>query len=309
MGNELQRTVMGGADALERTAPGIARLPIVFVNAYFVGEPGTPWVLVDTGLPMTAPRTRAAAEARYGAGARPEAIILTHGHFDHAGSALELAQHWDVRIYAHPLELPFLTGRSEYPPQDPTIPGAISMMSRAFPHSGYDFGGRVHSLPTDGTVPGMAGWRWLHTPGHTPGHVSLFRESDRVLLAGDAVTTMDMDSWAAQVTRHREFDRPPAPFTPDWPAARRSASALGDLEPGAVAAGHGTPIAGPATARRLRHFADNFPVPARGRYVGEPARADERGVISIPPAPDDDFPRRAAMAALAAGAFLLLRRR
>jgi glyoxylase-like metal-dependent hydrolase (beta-lactamase superfamily II) len=63
-------------------------------------------------------------------------------------------------------------------------------MARLFPHSGYDFGDRLWTLPADGTVPGLENWRWLHTHGH----VSLFRETDGTLLAGDALTTMDMDS-------------------------------------------------------------------------------------------------------------------
>ncbi|MDQ3607109.1 MAG: MBL fold metallo-hydrolase, partial [Gemmatimonadota bacterium] len=219
---EWERTTGGGSHALERLAPDVARLPVIFVNAYLVGEPGGAWTLVDTGLPLSAGRVQAAAAARFGVGTRPEAIVLTHGHFDHAGSARELATLWEVPIYAHSLELPYLTGRSDYPPQDPTIGGAISFMSRVFPHSGFDFGGKVRPLPDDGSVPGMPGWRWIHTPGHTAGHVSFFRERDRLLLAGDALTTMDLDSWAAQITRAQELDRPPAPLTSDWGAARRS---------------------------------------------------------------------------------------
>ena len=51
------------------------------------------------------------------------------------------------------------------------------------------------ALPQTGTIPGLPGWKWIHTPGHSPGHVSLFRESDRVLLAGDAFVTVRTDSF------------------------------------------------------------------------------------------------------------------
>lgn len=293
---------MSALAPLDPFVPGVARVPIAFVNAYLVGEPGGPWALVDTGLPWTAALVREAAEERFGPGARPEAVVLTHGHFDHAGNALELAEAWDVPIVAHPLELPYLTGRSDYAPQDPTIPGAISFLSRFFPTSGYRFGGRVRALPEDGSVPGLDGWRWLHTPGHTAGHVSLFREADRLLLAGDAVATMDLDSWAAQVVKRRELNRPPAPFTSDWAAARASVRALADLEPTRIAAGHGLPIED-AAALRLRAYAGSVEVPTEHRYGRAPAVADESGIVSLPPPVADPLPLRLA-AGLGAAALI-----
>ncbi len=124
----------------ERNRPGVAWTYTSFVNAYFIGEPGGPWALVDTGLPGFGAKIRAAAAARFGRDSRPQAIFLTHGHFDHAGNALALADHWDVPIYAHRLELPYLTGRSDYPPPDPTVGGAIAMLSRVLPHGARDLG-------------------------------------------------------------------------------------------------------------------------------------------------------------------------
>ena len=311
------RTSQQGFDraASGEVAGGVVRVPTVFVNAYLVDAPGGAWVLVDTGLPGFAWRVRQAAAARYGAGSRPAAILLTHGHFDHAGSALELAKSWDVPVYAHKLELPYLTGRSDYPPQDPTVGGAIAQMSRVFPHHGYDFGRYVRALPEDGRVPALPEWRWLHTPGHTPGHVSLWRAADRTLLAGDAFATMNLDSWASQVTHERELSRPPAPFTPDWAAARRSVEVLAALAPARVAAGHGRSLAGPALAARLKRFAARFAPPPHGRYVGRPARADASGTVALPPPVADPVLGKAAavmgglgLVGLAVGVYALSRR-
>ena len=285
---------------LDDVAPDVARLGVVFVNVYFVGAMGQSWVLVDTGLPQSAPYIRQAAEACYGADVRPEAILLTHGHFDHAGSALELAEAWDVPIYAHPLELPYLTGRSDYPPSDPTMGGAIAQMSRAFPTSGYDFGERVQPLPDDGAVPGLPEWRWVHTPGHTAGHVSFFRERDGLLLVGDAFATMDLDSWTSQVTHEREISRPPVPFTTDWGATRESIGKLAALGPKALAAGHGLPMSGPDIAAELGRFGERF-TPPPGRYAGRPAQADERGVVGVPPPVPDPLPVWFTGAAVLAG--------
>ena len=289
-------------------APGVAWIYTSFVNAYFIGEPGSPWALVDAGLPGFSATIRAAAAERYGSAARPEAIFLTHGHFDHAGNALVLAKHWDVPVYAHRLELPYLTGRSDYAPPDPTVGGAIAMFSRVLPHGGRDLGQQLRVLNPDneesgapggdsGQLPGLKGWRWLHTPGHCAGHVSFYRESDRVLLAGDALATVDMDSYialtrASIIPAHQPqaINVAGAPFISDWAAYGRSVQTLTALDPAVLACGHGAPMTGAEVAGELERFAANFRPPPHGRYVAEPVRADERGVDWLPPAPADAFP-------------------
>src|SRR5437899_3133565 len=173
---------------ITRIAPDVGWLPVSFANVYFVGRPGSTWVLIDAGLPGRAAEIFAAGEARFGAGSRPEAIVLTHGRIDHAGSALALAEMWDVSIYAHRLEIPFLIGRSPYPPPDPTVGGALAFLSRFFPRLSRDLGARLRELRTS-RVPGAPNWVWFFTPGHSPGHVSFFRDSDRVLFAGDPFAT------------------------------------------------------------------------------------------------------------------------
>jgi glyoxylase-like metal-dependent hydrolase (beta-lactamase superfamily II) len=287
-------------------APGIARLKLGgFVNAYLVGEPGGAWALVDTGTPGSAGKVRRQAAARFG-DRPPQAILLTHGHFDHAGSAAELAAEWGAPVYAHRLELPYLTGRSDYPPQDPSVGGALGVLSRAFPHRGFDLGERVKELPADGSVPGLPGWRWIATPGHTAGHVSYLREGDGLLVAGDALATVNQDSAVAMLTERLEFSVPPAPFTTDWDAGRTSVEELAGLLPTVVAAGHGAPAVGPKVAADLARFAQIFSPPRRGRYVESPARADESGVVEVPPAPRNR--RRGVMVAagIAAGAGVAL---
>jgi glyoxylase-like metal-dependent hydrolase (beta-lactamase superfamily II) len=102
----------GQTEAGVDVTQGMTRLALGIVNAYLIGEAGGPWVLVDAGTPGNAEKIRAAAQERFGQGARPEAIVLTHGHADHSGCAAELSDSWDVPIYAHRLEVPFLTGLS-----------------------------------------------------------------------------------------------------------------------------------------------------------------------------------------------------
>jgi glyoxylase-like metal-dependent hydrolase (beta-lactamase superfamily II) len=274
---------------ITRIAPDLGWLPISFGNVYFIGRPGGAWAIVDAGLPRCADQIIAAAEARFGAGARPEAILLTHGHFDHAGSALALAERWNVPIYAHRLEFPYLNGRSSYPPPDPTIGGAMAFLSRFMPSRARDLGGRLRELKPN-ELPGPPGWEWLMTPGHSPGHVSFFRRSDRVVLAGDAFSTMNMDSWSALLSGQQRLARAGAPFNCNWEATLFSIKELAKLRPNIVGCGHGIPMRDSDLATRLEAFAERSRAPRHGRYVRRPARTDGDGVVSLPPAPFDPVP-------------------
>ncbi len=106
----LERNNQTANDSLTFVAEGVYHTKIVFVGAYFIDTPENgegSWVLVDTGLPMSDGKIRRAAEAGYGGNSKPSAIVLTHGHFDHAGATLALAENWNVPIYAHHLEMPY----------------------------------------------------------------------------------------------------------------------------------------------------------------------------------------------------------
>ncbi len=171
-------------------APGVWGMRIIFVNVYIVAIDGNNRILIDAGLKGYGSKIRRMAEDIFGPGAKPKAIVLTHGHFDHVGALEELSKMWHVPIYAHLLEMPYLKGLSSYPPPDPFVGGGLmSLMSWSFPRSPKNLGRRIFKLPADGTFPMTEEWRWIHTPGHAPGHISLFRDSDKTLIAGDAFVT------------------------------------------------------------------------------------------------------------------------
>ena len=283
----------------QEIVPGVARMAISIANVYFVGAPGSAWFLVDSGTPEKSKNVIKAATERYGEDSRPEFIFLTHGHFDHSGSAYELAEHWQVPIYAHELEFPYLTGVSPYPPKDPTVGGAMAFLSRFFPVQSTRLQPHLRALPPEGEVPGHPEWRWILTPGHAPGQVSLFNEKLSVLLAGDAFATADLDSPLGLLTQQRRVSRPPSPFTYDWQAARSSVKKLAKLEPMCVGCGHGHPMTGSVVAIELNDLAENFPMPGHGRYVPEPAQTDERGIRYVPPARPDNLPKILAAAGIA----------
>ena len=115
-----------------------------------------------------------------------------------------------------------------------------------------DLGRHVHELPADGSVPGAPGWRWIPTPGHSPGHVSLVRDSDRTVVAGDAFTTTKQESLVAALTQRAEIHGPPMYFTPDWDVARASVKHLAEYAPSAAITGHGPPLRGERLQDGLR---------------------------------------------------------
>lgn len=271
-------------------------LSLGFVNVYFVGEPGEDWALVDTGLPWHFSAILKAAEKRYGRGCRPTAIWLTHGHWDHVGAARALAAYWNVPIYAHADELPYLTGEADYPPADPTACGAwLSLASHFTRNRGIDLRPWIQPLPTAL----LGGWTWESLPGHTPGSVGFWHAGSQTLLAGDAMVTIIADEWRIR----QGLSWPPHPFTTDWFAVRKSLSRMAELAPVYVGFGHGKPMVGEGVAESLRCFHQFAPIARQGRYVGEPVLLDAERKPIVHPIPRD--PELSVAKAVALGALAL----
>jgi glyoxylase-like metal-dependent hydrolase (beta-lactamase superfamily II) len=258
---------------------GMAVLPDLYcytdkiVNLVLVGNPNEQeeFVLVDCGMPKSAEKIKEMIEERFGEGAIPQAIVLTHGHFDHVGSIAELLEEWKIPVYAHELELPFLSGQCDYPPGDPNVDsGLVAKLSPLFPNHGININAYVHVLPSDGTVPNMPNWKWVHTPGHTPGHISLLREQDRSLIAGDAFVTVKQESLYKVMTQAQEISGPPKYYTTDWDAAFESVKKLAALKPQIAVTGHGLPMSGEDLAESLNYLVEHFEEigrPDSGKYV------------------------------------------
>ena len=259
---------------LDDIAAGVVGLRIVLVNVFGI-RTSQGWVLIDAGLAGSAAWIQRWARRHFG-DQPPLQIVLTHAHFDHVGALDALAHAWNVPVFVHAAEFPYLTGERAYPPPDASVGGGLmARMAGLYPRGPEQFDGDLTVLPDTGRVPHLDDWRWVHTPGHSAGHVSLFREIDRTLIVGDAFCTTRQESFLSVATQDPELHGPPAYFTTDWDAARASVRQLAALHPSVIAPGHGRAMAGPQMETALDRLAAEFDVLARpdqGRYVEHPQR-------------------------------------
>lgn len=271
-------------DGTHQIREDLAYKRLAIVNVVFYGRPGAgdrEWVLIDTGIAGMSGLIVKAAARRFGPNSKAAAIILTHAHFDHAGNAERLSNQWDCPVFAHPLEFPYLNGTASYPPPDPLVGGGVmSLLSPVYPRGPIDIAERLEALPEDGNVPFMPDWKWLFTPGHTPGHISFWRAKDKALIAGDAFITTRQESLYSVLLQKTELHGPPMYFTTDWDQAEISVKMLSELDPSVVVTGHGEAMRGEPMQEALYILADRFrevAVPRRGKYVAKPARLQRDG--------------------------------
>lgn len=187
-------------------------------NAYLMGG-----VLVDSATNLG--HRRILRELR---GHAVEAHALTHAHPDHQGSSKRICE---------TLGVPYWVGRAD---ADAARTGNLAEAMPESPMSAFSrraFGGAGHPVDRE-LVEGdeVGGFRVLETPGHSPGHVAFWRESDRVLVLGDVVFGMNPFTGIPGLRPPFDF------FTRDIAENRRSAQRLGALEPKLVCFGHGPPI-------------------------------------------------------------------
>ena len=223
------------------------------------------WTLVDAGWAGDGDRI-AAAVARVIGHANPVGILLTHAHPDHEGDCLELARRWNCPVWLSPEELriacrDFDAMLATAMPLDRwvilPIMRLLGRRRREELFARSTLAGVARSFDPGSGVPGLPDWECIQSPGHTAGHVSLFRSRDRVLVSGDALVTVKIDTILNLLLGRTGLSRPPWYTTWDRDQATASIAKMAALAPAVVAGGHGLPLTGPDTAARIRAFASS----------------------------------------------------
>jgi glyoxylase-like metal-dependent hydrolase (beta-lactamase superfamily II) len=200
-------------------APGVWQLsgfPPHAFNVYLVED-----VLIDAGTRWAKPRIFRQLEGR-----ALTMVALTHCHADHQGCAKVICEKFGVPLACHEADVPVMEGRA------PMIPRTFLVRMSERYLAGPAF--KVGRVLRDGDE--VAGFRVIHAPGHTPGHVIYFRESDRLAIAGDVLANIHF------LTGRPGLREPPHFFSVDPEQNRRSIRLLAGLRPTLVCFGHGRPL-------------------------------------------------------------------
>jgi glyoxylase-like metal-dependent hydrolase (beta-lactamase superfamily II) len=187
-------------------------------NVYLAGD-----VLIDTATRWARRRIQRQLRDR-----TVRLVALTHCHPDHQGSARALCEHFGAPLACHEADAAAAAGRTPMLPDN----GWIRLARRLWAGPPCPIG----RLLKDGDE--VAGFRVVHAPGHTPGHILFFRESDRVCVAGDVLANIHF------LTGRVGLREPPASFSADAALNRRSAQLLLGLQPRVICFGHGPPLQG-----------------------------------------------------------------
>jgi hydroxyacylglutathione hydrolase len=219
----------------------LSGFPPAGFNVYAI-ESDHGWILVDTGSRFARRRVLRQLPGEL------EAIFITHAHRDHAGSMHAVAQERGGPVWSSSTDADALEGRAPEPfPNEYAGHPVNRLFGVVWSWDHHPVARRVEEGDS------VAGFEVVAFPGHTPGQIGLWRESDHTVICADTMRSMNF------VTGLPQLGEMPAMFTCDRAEARRSIRKLAALEPRVAGFGHGRPLT-KGTAEKLNAFAAGLPV-------------------------------------------------
>ncbi|MER7072356.1 MBL fold metallo-hydrolase [Terrabacter sp. NPDC000476] len=218
-------------DLVVPLAPNVWRIPLVrdLVNGFALRDDDGQVTLVDMGLASSGPKVMAALAA-IGSGPRDVTrLVLTHAHPDHAGGAAHVARETGRGFTVHHDDAAHVVEGSS-PPRDRSL--LLGRLLDRVTRPGRDFEPVTveHEMRDGDVLPIAGGLRVVHTPGHSPGHVSLLHEESRTLITGDAIFNVLGLRWPVKA------------FCTDFRMTQRTAHVLGELDYDVAAFTHGAEL-------------------------------------------------------------------
>lgn len=221
------------------TVPGVYRLGTKWANFYLVVEDDGA-ILVDAGYPRYWKQVPDALDALGKAPDIIEAVIVTHHHIDHVGTAEAVRSLCGAKVLVHAEDAPIVRGerQSHVPPgfyRQSWRPSMARYLAHTVAAGGarYRAAASVEALTDDAVLDLPGRPRVVHIPGHTAGHCSVFLEQRGVLFAGDAMVNFDYATGERDLRQHR--------FNEDRDRALASLDRLDPLDAEVVLFGHGDP--------------------------------------------------------------------
>src|SRR3954447_23715765 len=199
------------------------------------------WMLVDTATRHARRRILKQLPGEL------EAIFITHAHRDHAGSMHEVARATGAPVWGREPDADALEGGAPEPANEEHRNDRVNKLFNGWWKDRHPVARRLNECET------VAGFEVIAFPGHTPGQIGLWRESDRTVLSADTMRSINLYTGLPQLGEM------PEPFTADLSESRRSIRKLAALEANTICFGHGRPLT-TDTAAKINAFAAELPV-------------------------------------------------
>ena len=223
--------------------PGVHQIDGVNANTYLIVEDDGTLTLIDTGMSKGGKKILNYVEANMSK--KPsdvKTIVLTHSHIDHVRGAYEIKKATGARIAIHEQDADYLSGKKRMPSPKGAIGILFRILAPFFKFTPVEPDQRLNENDRVGgrlTV--------MHTPGHTPGSISLYDEGRRLIFVGDTIRYMN-----------GKMEGPPKSFTLDMVQATRSVGKISNLNFDVLLSGHGQPLKSPNASQKVKELSSSL---------------------------------------------------